>query len=136
LIQSRIAIGAGELWGQGLKQVLKPNSISVPEQHTDFICYYEELVCWRSCSVVWLLVNLLRLLLIVQNAKDNFGSYCNRCFINAGVSGNCQHWHDYWFSTCNRIPLPCKLRSLCYADNFIAIGIVESVENYRQRLKF
>jgi rod shape determining protein RodA len=37
LIQSRIAIGAGELWGQGLNQGTQTQLNFIPEQHTDFI---------------------------------------------------------------------------------------------------
>ncbi|MEO1620947.1 MAG: FtsW/RodA/SpoVE family cell cycle protein [Cyanobacteria bacterium J06632_3] len=37
LIQSRIAIGAGELWGRGLFQGTQTQLSFIPEQHTDFI---------------------------------------------------------------------------------------------------
>jgi len=73
LIQSRIAIGAGELWGQGLNQGTQTQLHPVPEQHTDFI--FSAMKNWvLLCScVVWLL-QFASAWLIVQNAKDNFGS--------------------------------------------------------------
>ena len=37
LIQSRIAIGAGEKWGQGLNNGTQTQLNFIPEQHTDFI---------------------------------------------------------------------------------------------------
>ncbi|NJM98482.1 MAG: FtsW/RodA/SpoVE family cell cycle protein, partial [Phormidesmis sp. RL_2_1] len=37
LIQSRIAIGAGELWGRGLFHGTQTQLSFIPEQHTDFI---------------------------------------------------------------------------------------------------
>ena len=77
LIQSRIAIGSGEMWGQGLHQGLQTQLNFIPEQHTDFIfsAIGEELGfvgCIALLIVYWLIC--LRLVWIASTAKDNFGS--------------------------------------------------------------
>lgn len=141
LIQSRIAIGAGELWGQGLNQGTQTQLNFVPEQHTDFIfsAIGEELGFVGALVVLfgfWLIC--LRLLLIAQNAKDNFGSLLAigvlsmlvfQVIVNIGMT--------IGLAPVTGIPLPwVSYGRSAMLTNFIAIGIVESVENYRQRLKF
>lgn len=141
LIQSRIAIGAGELWGRGLNQGTQTQLNFIPEQHTDFIftAIGEELG-FAGCMVVllgfWFLC--LRLIIIAQNAKDAFGSLIAigvlsmvvfQVVVNVGMT--------IGLSPVTGIPLPW----LSYARfgtlmNFVAIGLVQSVANYRQRLKF
>jgi len=141
LIQSRIAIGAGELWGQGLNQGTQTQLNFVPEQHTDFIfsAIGEELG-FVGCLVVlfafWLIC--LRLLSVAQNAKDNFGSLLAigvlsmlvfQVIVNIGMT--------IGLAPVTGIPLPwVSYGRSAMLTNFIAIGIVESVVNYRQRLKF
>jgi rod shape determining protein RodA len=141
LIQSRIAIGAGELWGQGLNQGTQTQLNFVPEQHTDFIfsAIGEELG-FVGCLVVlfafWLIC--LRLLSVAQNAKDNFGSLLAigvlsmlvfQVIVNIGMT--------IGLAPVTGIPLPwISYGRSAMLTNFIAIGIVESVVNYRQRLKF
>ncbi|MGA7938049.1 MAG: FtsW/RodA/SpoVE family cell cycle protein, partial [Kovacikia sp.] len=76
LIQSRIAIGAGGLWGRGLNQGTQTQLNFIPEQHTDFIfaAIGEELGfigCFLVLVAFWLIC--LRLVIIAQNARDNFG---------------------------------------------------------------
>lgn len=141
LIQSRIAIGAGELWGRGLHQGTQTQLRFVPEQHTDFIfsAIGEELG-FVGCIIVlflfWLLC--LRLVIIAQNAKDNFGSLIAigvlsmivfQTVVNIGM--------NIGLAPITGIPLPLLSygRSALLA-NFIGIGLVESVANYRHRLKF
>lgn len=77
LIQSRIAIGAGQLSGRGWHQGTQTQLNFIPEQHTDFIfsavgenlgfigCMILILVFWGIC---------FRLVWIAATAKDNFGS--------------------------------------------------------------
>ncbi|MHC5715833.1 MAG: rod shape-determining protein RodA, partial [Nostoc sp.] len=77
LIQSRIAIGAGEIWGWGLFKGPMTQLNFVPEQHTDFIfSAVGEEFGFFGCLVVLFVFCLicLRLLHIAQTAKDNFGS--------------------------------------------------------------
>jgi len=142
LIQSRIAIGAGGFWGKGLNQGSQTQLNFIPEQHTDFIfsAIGEELGFIGSVCVLfvfWLIC--LRLVIIAQNAKDNFGSliaigYLSmlvfQLVINVGM--------NIGIAPVTGIPLPLLSygRSSLMA-NFIGLGIVESVCNYRlQKQKF
>lgn len=141
LIQSRIAIGAGEMWGRGLNKGTQTQLNFIPEQHTDFIftAIGEELGfvgCILVLVAFWIIC--LRLVLIAQNAKDNFGSLIAigvlsmivfQVVVNIGMT--------IGLSPVTGIPLPW----LSYARfgtlmNFVAIGLVQSVSNYRQRLRF
>lgn len=141
LIQSRIAIGAGELWGRGLNQGTQTQLNFIPEQHTDFIfsAIGEELGfvgCLAVLLVFWLIC--LRLAIVAQNAKDNFGSLLAsgvlsmlvfQVVINIGMT--------IGLAPVTGIPLPwISYGRSALLTNFIAIGIVESVANYRQRVKF
>jgi len=141
LIQSRIGIGAGGMWGRGLHQGTQTQLSFIPEQHTDFIfaAIGEELGFVGGMLVLfafWLIC--LRLVIIAQNAKDNFGSLIAigvfsmivfQVTVNVGMT--------IGLSPVTGIPLP----FLSYGKssllmNFLAIGVVESVANHRQRLKF
>ncbi len=141
LIQSRIAIGAGQLTGRGLYQGTQTQLHFIPEQHTDFIfsAIGEELGfigCLCVLFTFWLLC--LRLVMIAQNAKDNFGSLLAigvlsmivfQTVVNIGM--------NIGLAPITGIPLPLLSygRSALLA-NFLAIGLVESVANHRHRLKF
>lgn len=141
LIQSRIAIGAGQLFGRGLNQGTQTQLNFIPEQHTDFIfSAIGEEFGFMGCIVVlfvfWLIC--LRLVLIAQNAKDNFGSLLAigvlsmivfQVLINIGMT--------IGLAPITGIPLPwLSYGRSALLTNFIALGIVESVNNYRHRLKF
>ncbi len=141
LIQSRIAIGAGELWGRGLNQGTQTQLNFIPEQHTDFIfsAIGEELG-FVGCFVVlvgfWLVC--LRLVIIAQNAKDNFGSLLAigvltmivfQVTVNIGMT--------IGLAPVTGIPLPwLSYGRSALLTNFIAIGLVESIVNHRHRLRF
>lgn len=141
LIQSRIAIGAGRLWGQGLFGGTQTQLNFIPEQHTDFIfsAVGEELGFIGSISlliVFWLMC--LRLIIIAQNAKENFGSLLAvgvlsmiafQVFVNIGMT--------IGLSPITGLPLPWLSygRSALLA-NFLAVGLVESVANHRPRRHF
>lgn len=141
LIQSRIAIGAGQLTGRGLNQGTQTQLNFIPEQHTDFIfsAIGEEfgfVGCLFVLFVFWLIC--LRLVIIAQNAKDNFGSLLAigvlsmivfQVLINIGMT--------IGLAPITGIPLPwLSYGRSALLTNFIALGIVESVNNYRHRLKF
>lgn len=141
LIQSRIAIGAGGAWGRGLHQGTQTQLRFIPEQHTDFIfsAIGEELGfvgCLCVLFAFWFLC--LRLIIIAQTAKDNFGSLLAigvlsmivfQTVVNIGM--------NIGLAPITGIPLPLLSygRSSLLA-NFLAIGLVESVANHRHRLKF
>ncbi|MBO3458857.1 rod shape-determining protein RodA [Aetokthonos hydrillicola Thurmond2011] len=140
-IQSRIAIGAGELWGWGLNKGPMTQLNFVPEQHTDFIfsavgeefgfvgCLVVLLVFWMICQ---------RLLHIAQTAKDNFGSLLAigvlsmivfQMVVNIGMTVG--------LAPVAGIPLPwLSYGRSAMLTNFISIGIVEAVANCRQRQKY
>ncbi|ABB57134.1 rod shape-determining protein RodA [Synechococcus elongatus] len=137
LIQARIAIGAGGIWGQGLNQGTQTQLRFIPEQHTDFIfsAVGEELGFVGSIAVIllfWLVC--WRLIAIATSARDNFGSLLAigvlsmlvfQIVINIAMT--------IGLGPVTGIPLPWLSygRSALLA-NFIAIGIVESVWRFRQ----
>lgn len=141
LIQSRIAIGAGELWGRGLFQGTQTQLSFIPEQHTDFIfsAVGEELGFIGGMALLfafWLIC--LRLVMIAQNAKDNFGSLLAigvlSMIVFQAIVNICM---TMGLAPITGIPLPwMSYGRSALLTNFIAIGLVESVANYRFRLKF
>jgi len=141
LIQSSIAIGSGQLWGSGLNQGSQTQLEFIPEQHTDFIfsAVGEEMGFIGAMLVLllfWLIC--LRLLIIAQNAKDNFGSLIAigvlamvlfQTFINIGMT--------IGVSPVTGIPLPwLSYGRSALLTNFIGLGLAESVANHRQRFRF
>ena len=141
LIQSRIAIGAGQLWGQGLNHGTQTQLNFIPEQHTDFIfsAIGEELGFVGSLCLLFVFwLACLRLVIIAQNAKDNFGSLLAigvlsmivfQVVVNIGMT--------IGLAPVTGIPLPwISYGRSAMLNNFLAIGLVESVANHRQRLKF
>ncbi len=141
LIQSRIAIGAGELWGRGLTKGTQTQLNFIPEQHTDFIfsAIGEELGFVGSFLVLlafWAIC--LRIIIIAQNARDNFGSLLAigvlsmlvfQVVVNISMT--------IGLAPVTGIPLPwLSYGRSALLTNFIAIGLVQSVANFRQRLNF
>jgi rod shape determining protein RodA len=141
LIQSRIAIGAGQWFGRGLNQGTQTQLSFIPEQDTDFIfSAIGEEMGFVGCIVVlfafWFIC--LRLVIIAQNAKDNFGSLLAigvlamvvfQVLVNVGMT--------IGLAPVTGIPLPwLSSGRSSLLTTFIALGIVESVMNYRQRMKF
>jgi rod shape determining protein RodA len=140
LIQSRIAIGAGELKGRGLFHGTQTQLNFIPEQHTDFIfsAIGEELGfigCICVLFVFWIIC--LRLVIIAQTANDNFGSLLAigvlsmlifQVFVNIGM--------NIGLAPVTGIPLPfLSYGNASLLSNFIGLGLVESVANHRQRKK-
>jgi rod shape determining protein RodA len=141
LIQSRIAIGAGKVLGRGLHQGTQTQLSFIPEQHTDFIfsAVGEE---WGFLGAIAVLVTFwvifLRLVIIAQNAKDNFGSLLTmgvlsmlffQVMVNISMT--------IGLAPVTGIPLPwLSYGRSALLSNFIALGLVESVANYRHRLRF
>lgn len=141
LIQSRIAIGAGGLWGKGIHQGTQTQLNFIPEQHTDFIfSAIGEEIGFVGCLVVlglfWIVC--LRLVIIAQNSKDNFGSLLAigvlsmivfQVLVNIGMT--------IGLAPITGIPLPfLSYGRSALLTNFIAIGLVESVYNFRHRIRF
>lgn len=141
LIQSRIAIGAGEIWGWGLFKGPMTQLNFVPEQHTDFIfSAVGEEFGFVGCLVVLFAFCLIcfRLLHVAQSAKDNFGSLLAigvlsmivfQLIVNVGMTVG--------LAPVAGIPLPwMSYGRSAMLTNFISLGIVESVANFRQRQKY
>lgn len=141
LIQSMIAIGSGQLWGRGLHQGTQTQLNFIPEQHTDFIfsAIGEEWGFAGAVAVViayWFIC--LRLIIIAQNAKDNFGSLLAigvasmlifQVTINIGMT--------IGLAPVTGIPLPwMSYGRSALLTNFMALGMVEAVVNHRHRFKF
>jgi rod shape determining protein RodA len=137
LIQSRIAIGAGELWGRGLNEGTQTQLNFIPEQHTDFIfsALGEELGFIGAFGLVivfWLIC--LRLITIAMTAKDNFGSLLAvgvfsmiafQVIVNISMT--------IGLAPVTGIPLPwMSYGRSALLTNFIALGLVESVAHCRQ----
>ncbi|MEN9254866.1 MAG: rod shape-determining protein RodA [Gloeomargarita sp. GMQP_bins_120] len=138
LIQSRIAIGSGGLWGQGLFQGTQTQLSFIPEQNTDFIFSVvgEEMGFIGAMLVVFLFwLVALRLLLIARSARDGFGSLLAigvlsmvmfQVVVNIGMT--------IGLAPITGIPLPFLSygRSAMLA-NFLALGLVQSVANHRRK---
>jgi rod shape determining protein RodA len=85
MIQSKISIGSGMLWGKGFLQGTQSQLDFLPEKHTDFVfsVLAEE---WGFVGIIFLLslygVLLARLLMIAWKARDRFGS----CVVVGGAA--------------------------------------------------
>ena len=136
LIQSRIAIGSGGMWGRGLYQGTQTQGHFIPEQHTDFIftAIGEELgFVGAACVLLAFWLICLRLTMIAHNAKDNFGSLlavgvlCTIVFqtiVNIGMT--------IGLGPVTGIPLPwLSYGRSALLTNFIALGLVEAVARHR-----
>lgn len=140
LIQSRIAIGAGQLWGRGWHQGTQTQLDFIPEQHTDFIfsAVGEEfgfIGCLLLLVAFWLVC--FRLVWVASTARDNFGSLLTIGFLTiiafqiivnismtiglAPITGIPLPWMSYGRSS--------------LLSSFIGIGLVESVANHRETRK-
>ncbi len=136
LIQSRIAIGAGKWFGWGPLNGPMTQLNFVPEQHTDFIfSAVGEEFGFVGCLVLLLVFCLIcqRLLHVALSAKDNFGSLIAigvlamivfQMVVNIGMT--------IGLAPVAGIPLPfMSYGGSAMLVNFIAIGLVESVANFR-----
>ena len=141
LIQSRIAIGAGGLWGAGLTQGSQTQLNFIPEQHTDFIfaAIGEELGFIGGMVVLLLIwIVCLRLLAIAHNARDDFGSLVaigvfgmilSQSLVNIGMTMG--------LMPITGLPLPfMSYGRSALLTNFLALGIVESIAKHRRRTQF
>ena len=141
LIQSRIAIGSGELWGRGLHQGTQTQLNFIPEQHTDFIfaAVGEEFGFIGSICVLftfWLIC--FRLVIIACQAKENFGSLLAVGMLSMiafqVIINICM---TVGLAPITGIPLPwLSYGRSALITNFIALGLVESVANYRSKKRF
>ncbi len=123
------------MFGRGLYQGTQTQLHFIPEQHTDFIfsAIGEELGfvgCILVLLAFWFIC--LRLVIIAQTAKDDFGSLIAigvlsmlvfQVFVNIGM--------NIGLAPVTGIPLPLlSYGRSALLSNFIALGLVESVANY------
>jgi rod shape determining protein RodA len=76
IIQSKIAVGSGMIWGKGFLQGTQNHLDFLPEQHTDFIfsVFAEEWGFVGTCTLLALyLMLLLRMVVIAARSRDRFG---------------------------------------------------------------
>ncbi|VEP15875.1 Rod shape-determining protein RodA [Hyella patelloides LEGE 07179] len=137
LIQSRIAIGSGGMWGTGLYEGTQTQLNFIPEQHTDFIfsAVGEEwgfVGCLVLLAVFWLIC--WRLIWVATKATDNFGS-----LLAIGVLGIISFQvivnlsMTIGLAPITGIPLPfMSYGRSSLLSSFIGIGLVESVANHRE----
>ena len=141
LVQSRIAIGAGEVRGWGLFKGPMTQLNFVPEQHTDFIfSAVGEEFGFIGCLIVLSVYCLIcfRLLHVAKTAKDNFGSLIAvgvlsmivfQLIVNVGMT--------LGLAPVAGIPLPwMSYGRSAMLTNFISLGIVESVAIFRQKQRY
>jgi rod shape determining protein RodA len=138
IIQSKIAIGAGGLWGRGLMHGTQTQLSFIPEQHTDFIfaAIGEELGFVGALVVLFLVWTIcFRLIAIALQAKDNFGSLVAigtfstilfQAVVNIGMTVG--------LMPVTGLPLPfVSYGRSALLTYFVALGIVESVAKYHER---
>ncbi len=78
LLQSRIAVGSGELWGKGLFGGWQGQLSFLPESHTDFILatLAEELgFAGSTCVLLVYFVLLSRIVAAARSARDRLGAF-------------------------------------------------------------
>ncbi|MDR1928737.1 MAG: rod shape-determining protein RodA [Endomicrobium sp.] len=77
IIQSKIAIGSGKLFGKGLKKGTQTQLGFLPEQHTDFIfsviCEEGGWIMSQSTLILYFLM-IWRSFVIAKTARDRYGS--------------------------------------------------------------
>lgn len=138
VIRSKLAIGSGQIYGQGLyKGVLIQTATGVPEKHTDFIfSVIGQELGFVGCITFLILVFtvLFRCIYVAKYSRDKFGSYviigltamfAFHFFENIGMS--------IGISPVTGIPLPFVSNGgSSLITNYIAIGIILSVSRRRE----
>ena len=141
IIQSKIAIGSGYIWGKGLFHGTQINLNFLPEPHTDFIfsAIGEELGFAGSMLVLLLFFILVyRGIRIAVEAKDDFGKlmatgvvcmYTFHILLNVGGATG--------IMPLTGIPLPLvSYGGSSLVTNLAALGILQSVHIRRKELIF
>jgi rod shape determining protein RodA len=141
IIQSKRAVGAGMLSGQGLYKGTQSQYGFLPERHTDFIfsVVAEELgFIGAGVLLILFLILLMKCIKIAMNAKDDFGMYlvigivfmlAFHIIINIGMTIGL-------FPVTGK-PLPFISHGGTFMlTNFIAIGLVLNVNMRRDVINF
>ena len=141
VIQSKIAVGSGQLFGQGYGSGLQTQSRNVPVNESDFIFSVvgEEFGFIGGIIIILLgLIILLRCIYIAKNASDSYGS-----FLAIGVTGMMAFnfieniGMSIGLLPVTGLPLPfVSAGGTAVLANYIAIGIVLSVSSRRKKVLF
>lgn len=141
IIQSRLAIGAGQILGMGLFQGNQTQLGYLHPKTTDFIfsAIGEEMGFIIAAMLIIIYVILItRIVYIAKTAKDNIGSY-----IAIGIAGIlCFHMIENIGMTMGLLPITgVPLPFVSYGGsslltNFICIGLVLNVSARRQKAIF
>lgn len=141
VIQSKIAIGSGLLFGKGFMQGSQSQLSFLPENHTDFIfAVIGEEFGLAGCMIVMLLYAILlyRAVRIAMTASDDFG-----CFIATGiVSMTIFHiFVNIGMTTgimpVTGIPLPFMSYGVsALTINMMAVGLLLNIHARRQKIMF
>lgn len=139
--KSKIAIGSGQLWGQGIMQGLQTQNMGVPVRESDFIFTVigEEMGFIGAGLVILLLFFILfRCLYIAANSSDSYGM-----FLVTGVIG---YFAFHIFENIGMtlgvlpvtgVPLPFVSQgATSMVANYMAIGLVLSVSMRRHKTIF
>lgn len=141
VMQSKTAIGAGQIFGQGLfKGILTQNEF-LPAKHTDFIFAVacEELGFVGAMLIVSLIVFIvIRCFIIAYNAKDALGSFIG---IGVGTMIMVQSFENIGMTIGLTPVTGITLPFLSYGGssmvtNFLAIGLVLNVKMRHKRINF
>ena len=141
IIQSKIAIGSGMLFGKGLFGGTQSQLNFLPENHTDFIfSVVGEELGFVGCTVLLLLylIVLWRGIRIAQNASDTFGRLLAvgitsmiafHVLVNVGMTMG--------IMPVTGIPLPLMSYGVSsLTTNIMAIAILLNIQLRRQKLLF
>lgn len=135
--QSRIAIGAGQLWGKGFRQGTQGRQGFLPEQDTDFIFAVigEEFGFLGSVAVLGLYLFLLfRLIRIAEEAELLLG----RIIVGGIVAMFAAHWiintgMCLTLSPVTGVPLPfISYGGSNLLTNLLAVGVALNISRFRQ----
>lgn len=140
-LQSRVAVGAGMIWGKGLFNGTSNQFGFLPEKHTDFIfsVVAEELGFLGVTILIALyLIMLYKCVKIAREAKDDFGSYlvtgitfmiAFHIFLNIAMT--------IGLAPVTGKPLPfVSYGGTFMLTNMIALGIVLNVNMRRDKINF
>ena len=139
IIQSKIAVGSGGMWGKGLGQGTQTQLAFLPEKHTDFIlAVFSEEFGWVRVALLLLLYLIIigRCLWMAAHAGDTFGrllagslamSFCVYVIVNGGMIAG--------VLPVVGVPLPLISYGGTSAVSLLAsFGILMSIYGHRQML--
>ncbi|MDO5536150.1 MAG: rod shape-determining protein RodA [Desulfovibrionaceae bacterium] len=140
ILQSRIAIGSGQLWGKGFAEGTQSQLRFLPERHSDFaVAVFGEEWGFVGCLVLISLfvIFLLAILTTIIQAKDRFGSMlCVGVFFYFFAEISINMGMVVGLMPVVGIPLPfISYGGSATIVNFILIGLVLNVSMRRRAFR-